>query len=324
MSSGPPPTDHPRLRSAVGWLGLLTAIGMFIVLIAGDTVTNTGSQTGCGPSWPLCRGQFIPEFAVSTAIEFTHRMITAAESILVLLLTIGLLRIYWSRISARVLAVLLIGTLLLQAGMGAWAVLQPVDPWVLALHFGFSLLAFAAAVLAGIAARWPERAMRAIRTPGVVVAAVWGTGVYLYALVYSGAYVSHAGAAQACSTWPTCGAQGPAMLVATNLTHRGGAAVALLLSIGLIALVHWRTPDRRDLIGGAWLLLATLVAQGAAGAVLVFSRWDLFGELLHAGVMAFVFGAIAFLCFRVTLRPQATQAARAPDGGERAVGLARQ
>ena len=304
-------------------LGLLTAAGMFVVLVAGDTVTNTGSQTGCGPSWPLCKGQFVPAFAISTAIEYTHRMITAAESVLVVLLVAGLLFIYWRRLSARILSVLLVGTLLLQAGMGAWAVMQPVDPWVLALHFGFSLLAFASAVLAGISARWPDRALRGMRTPRGVIAAVWGVGVYLYALVYSGAYVSHVGAAQACSAWPACGAQGPAELVATNLAHRGGAAVAVLLSLGLVALVHWRTPERRDLIGGAWLLLATLAAQGGAGAVLVLSRWDLLGELLHAGVTAFVFGAIGFLCLRVTLRRQPERVASASEGVDGAIWAAR-
>lgn len=301
--------ERPRLRRVVAWLGLLTALGMFIVLIAGDTVTDTGSQQGCGPSWPLCRGQFIPQFAVSTAIEFTHRALTGIESVLVFLLVAGLLFLYRRRASAWVISALLVGTLFLQAGLGAWAVLAPVSAWILATHFGVSLLCFAGALLAAAAARWPDRMFEAQATPRVVVLAIWGSAIYLYVMIYSGAYVAHSGAALACGTdWPLCTPLGPPQLVAVNLIHRTGAVITTLLAVGLLLLLRLRTPERRDLTGGAWWFLATVVAQALAGGVLVLSRQDLFGELLHAGVTAFPFGALAFLCFRVSLRPRRTPA----------------
>lgn len=307
------------LRPVVAWLGVVAAVGMFLVLIAGSTVTNTGSATGCGQSWPLCGGRFIPEFAVTTAIEFTHRAITGVEGILVLLLAVGLLTLYWSRVSARILAVLLVGSIALQAGMGAWAVMQPQDPWVLALHFGFSLLAFAAAVLAALCAWSPERLLAPSAVGGGVRAATWGVGVYLYALVYSGAYVSHAGASSACAGWPVCGVStGSWAAVAVNLLHRGAAGLALVLALGLVVLYAWRAAGQRDLVLGAVVLVATILAQGAAGAYLVLAHWQLFGQLLHAGVTSFVFGAIAYLCLRVSLRvPRAAGRAAAVAGPDR-------
>ncbi len=305
--------DRPLLRGAVAALGLLTALGMFVVLIAGDTVTDTGSEHGCGASWPLCHGQFIPQFAVATAIEFTHRALVGVETVLVALLVIGLLWLYWRRASAWVISIVLVGTLFLQAGLGAWAVLAPVNAWVLATHFGVSLLCFAAALLAAAAAAWPERMLRPQPTSRGVVAAVWGTAVYLYVMVYSGAYVAHAGAALACGTdWPLCTPLGPPQLVAVNLVHRTGAVITTLLAIGLLLFLRRRTPARRDLVAGAWWFLATVVAQALAGGVLVLSRQDLFGQLLHAGVMAFPFGALAFLCFRVSLRPKVAETAPGP------------
>ena len=301
---------RPFLRHVVAWLGLLTALGMFVVLIAGDTVTDTGSEHGCGASWPLCRGQFIPQFAVSTAIEFTHRALVGVESVLVALLVIGLLWLYWRRTSAWVISMILVGTLFLQAGLGAWAVLVPVNAWILATHFGVSLLCFAAALLAAAAARWPERMLRPEPTSRGVVAAVWGSAVYLYVMVYSGAYVAHAGAALACGTdWPVCTPLGPPQLVAVNLVHRTGAVITTLLAIGLVLFLRRWAAGRRDLIVGAWWFLATVIAQALAGGVLVLSEQDLFGQLLHAGVMAFPFGAVAFLCFRVSLRPRAAETA---------------
>jgi cytochrome c oxidase assembly protein subunit 15 len=287
---------------AVGWLGVAAAIGMFVVLIAGATVTGTGSAEGCGRDWPLCRGQFVPEFAISTAIEYIHRLITGIEGVLVIALTAGLLLLYRSRVAARVLALLLVGSVVLQAGMGAWAVVQPQQPTVLALHFGISLIAFAAAILAALAARWPERALVAPRSGPGVRAVTWGVAAYVYALVYTGAFIRHLGAAYACPGWPLCGAAGaPSGLVAINLVHRTGAGLVLALALGLVLFYSRRTAGRRDLVAGAWMLVGSVVLQALAGAYLVGSRWSLYGELVHAGVTALVFAAISYLCFRVTL-----------------------
>src|SRR5579884_11712 len=129
-------------------LAWATAIGMFIVLVMGATVTNTGSAEGCGRSWPLCHGELIPEFAVSTMIEFSHRAVTGIETILVLAFAAALVALYRQHRDARVLAGLMVGALFLQAGMGAWAVLYPQIPLVLALHFGISLVAFGSTLLA--------------------------------------------------------------------------------------------------------------------------------------------------------------------------------
>src|SRR4029077_5754433 len=100
-----------------------------------------------GRSWPLCHGQFIPEFAVATLIEFSHRAVAGVAGILVVAFAVGAMMIFWPRVEIRVLGPLMIGFLLLQAGMGAWAVLYPQMPGVIALHFGISSIAFVAVLL---------------------------------------------------------------------------------------------------------------------------------------------------------------------------------
>ena len=64
---------------------------MFVVLVMGAAVTNTGSAEGCGRSWPLCNGRLVPEFTVSTAIEYSHRAVTGVEGLLVVALTAAML-----------------------------------------------------------------------------------------------------------------------------------------------------------------------------------------------------------------------------------------
>src|ERR687888_805137 len=131
-------------------LAVAATVGMFLVLVMGATVTNTGSAEGCGRSWPLCNGQFVPEFTVATAIEYSHRAVTGVEGLLVVALTAVMLWLWRRERQPLVLALLMLGTLLLQAGLGAGAVLWPQSPLMLATHFGVSLVAFAATFLSAV------------------------------------------------------------------------------------------------------------------------------------------------------------------------------
>jgi heme a synthase len=289
---------------AAGWLGIAAAVGMLLVLVMGATVTDTGSAQGCGRSWPLCRGQFIPEFAVSTFIEFSHRAVTGVEGVLIVLLAAAALALYGRERPIQVLAPLMVGSLLLQAGMGAAAVMWPQQAVVLALHFGISLIALATATLTALYVGWP-RTMRGL--PAVsrgLQLGTWGFLAYLYLLVYTGAYIRHAGAGAACLSWPLCGtsATGSGLTGLTaNLVHRGAAGAAVLLALGLLVSYRRLQPRRPDLFAGGLVVIAALLGQAAAGAFLVLSRLSLFGELLHAGLSGVAFTSAAYLCLRVVL-----------------------
>jgi cytochrome c oxidase assembly protein subunit 15 len=277
---------------------------MFVVLVMGATVTTTGSAQGCGRDWPLCGGRFIPELAVGTLIEFSHRAVTGVEGILVLGLTIAALALYRRERPILVLAPLMFVSLVLQAGLGAWAVKYPQQPAVLALHFGVSLIALASTTLTALYIRGRVAMRSAPTVPVSLRMATWATAAYLYLLVYSGAFIRHAGDAAACPGWPLCGAPagaaGPGAL-SVNLAHRLAAGMAVLLAAALIHGYARAPRPRPDLVSGGWLLLATLAGQAATGAYLVLSRWGLFGELAHAAVTGLTFTAAAYLCLRVTL-----------------------
>lgn len=305
-----------RLAAAVFWLGVAAAVGMFVVLIMGATVTTTGSAQGCGRDWPLCNGRFVPDFALATAIEFSHRAMTSIEGVLVVALTAAVLVIYRHQRPALVLAPLMLGFLLLQAGMGAWAVKYPQQPVVLALHFGISLIAVATTTLTAIYIRRPRAHLSIPPVSRGLRLITWGTAAYLYLLVYSGAYIRHAGSAAACPSWPLC-AGGSASVGAEALTidlaHRFAAGAAILLSFGLLLLYRRVQPSRRDLVVGALLLVGALGAQAAAGAFLVLSGFGVTSELMHAALTGVAFTAAAYLCMQVTLgAPRAGHATVAP------------
>ncbi len=131
------------MKKAAKWLAVAATVGMFIVLLMGATVTNTGSSEGCGKSWPLCHGEFIPEYAFETMVEYSHRLVTGVEGLLILGLSVTAFPLRRRYPELKALIPLTLFTLVLQSGMGAWAVKYPQTPPVMASHFGISLVCFA-------------------------------------------------------------------------------------------------------------------------------------------------------------------------------------
>jgi heme A synthase len=75
------------------WFTLAFNVG---VILMGALVRSTGSGAGCGPSWPTCQGEVIPELEGATTIEFAHR----AASGIALLLVITLAVLVWRQVPA--------------------------------------------------------------------------------------------------------------------------------------------------------------------------------------------------------------------------------
>lgn len=66
-----------------------------LVILWGAIVRATGSGAGCGNHWPSCNGEVIPApQRIQTVIEFTHRMMSGAALILVLILLLWGLRTF--------------------------------------------------------------------------------------------------------------------------------------------------------------------------------------------------------------------------------------
>jgi cytochrome c oxidase assembly protein subunit 15 len=282
------------------WLAVLACAGMLLVLVMGAAVTNTGSAEGCGRSWPLCNGQLVPEFTVATAIEYSHRAVTGLESLLVVALAAAMLAAWRRSREVVLLAGLMLGTLLLQAGLGAGAVLWPQSAAMLATHFGVSLIAFASTFLS--AAVVFERTSRSHpskgRKPGASRALTLGITVYVLCVVYLGAYVRHADLSLACVDWPLCnGRVVPPLDSVTGVVfaHRLAALGALVLA-GLLAY--------KDRSKAALCVLALAILQALSGALIVWTRLDLFSALLHAALMGLLFATLTYVVRRSLIGAQ--------------------
>ncbi|MBV9545279.1 MAG: heme A synthase [Chloroflexi bacterium] len=296
---------------ALRLLSAATAAGMFLVLVMGAAVTNTGSAEGCGRSWPLCNGQFVPAFTVATAIEYSHRAVTGIESVLVVVLAVVMLMLWRADREVQILAPLMVVTLVLQAGLGGAAVMVPQSPAVLASHFGVSLVAFAATFLSAAyvfaqtrshtgSGRRTGRGREEQPVPAAFRRAVLGTGVYILLVVYLGAYVRHAGVSLACVDWPLCNGQ-----VVPSLEGATGVVFAhRLAALGAMLLLGWLMRSARSVgvgFGPAAHAFGLSLLQSFSGALVVWFRLDLFSTLAHAGVMALLFASVCVLVRRALL-----------------------
>lgn len=278
-------------------LAVITAVGMFLVLLMGANVTATGSGEGCGQTWPLCHDSFLPANTIESMIEYSHRVVTSIEGLFVAATSIVAWPLRKRFPQFRLLVPAVAGTLIIQSLMGAAAVMWPQTPEVMATHFGISLVCLAAAALIArivTEARDDDEHLdeRRVSPPSGYRIAMIVTLVFSIVVAYSGAYVRHTGAELACTSWPTCnGELIPEFggLAGIQTLHR---LAALGISLLVVALVVWSyrfRMERGDLHRNALLALVLVLAQSVAGAIVVYSGLQLLAMLTHAALMALLF-----------------------------------
>ena len=193
------------MQRFIKWLAVITSLDLLIVLLGGALVTKTGSGQGCGKSWPLCNGEFVPSnLSMETIIELSHRLTSGSAGILVTLLCILSWKYYKHVRETKTLAILSFVFLVAQALMGA-AVVWGQMPAVLAIHFGISLISFASVILLTclifeIDQKFDARSLIMDKNE---ISYLWCNNLQLYRR-HTGALVRHERASLACPDFPLC------------------------------------------------------------------------------------------------------------------------
>lgn len=294
------------------WLSYLTFVVMFFATFGGTVVTKTDSGLGCGHEWPLCRGQFIPAHTIASLIEYSHRLVSGLAGLTAVAVVVAFWLYAKNRKDLRVYSVLTLVFVIVQALMGALAVIYDQSSAVLALHFGFSLIAFAGSLMLALGARKMDRDKQTSfreNQPSVSPGFrnfVWSVTIYSYIVVYIGAYVSHTSSAGGCSGWPLCNGQLiPSMTgsIAIAFIHRL-AALVLLIAVVTMAVfaykLHRGSKELRSL-GVAAAVLCVLQVFSGAGIVYTLSKPEvyIFAALLHNLLISSLFGVLCYLSVRV-------------------------
>ncbi len=283
---------------------------MFLVMIAGSLVTKTDSALGCGNDWPLCNGKWVPEYTLQSMIEYGHRAVTGLSGIIVVIFSIWAWRRYTKNQEVRSLAIFGLFFIVLESLLGAAAVIWPQSPPVLALHFGFSLLAFTGVLLLSIFVLQRDRVAKLVQggvSKGYRFFA-WFVTIYAYGVVYLGAYVRHTGSSLGCPDWPLCqGKLIPELTgqVGIQFAHRLAAAILLIL---ILILMIWGIREyktmRRDVYSAGILAFLLVVIQVLSGGYVVSSNLVLYATIFHSMVITCLFGTLCYICLQVLKGPQ--------------------
>ncbi|WHY87952.1 heme A synthase [Neobacillus novalis] len=289
------------MRRSLKWLAVATTIGMIIVLLGGALVTKTGSGMGCGRSWPLCNGKFLPlEITPELVIELAHRLVSGVVGVLVLILSIWSWKAIGHIRETKFLSFLSFFFLLLQGLIGAAAVKWGQSGFVLALHFGISLISFAAVFLLTllifeIDKKFDAEKLYIDKRMGFHII---GVSIYSYLVIYTGALVRHTKASLVCPDWPLCLNDAPSlpanMYEWVQMGHRAAAGLIFIWITYIFILTIRRYKEQKVLYWG-WIISFILVSlQVIAGAFIIFSSLNLYIALMHAFFITCLFGVLSY------------------------------
>ncbi|MGH7520811.1 MAG: COX15/CtaA family protein [Gemmatimonadales bacterium] len=231
----------------------------YLLIVLGAVVRITGSGMGCGDHWPLCNGHLFPPLDdIGTVIEWSHRLVAALVSVLV----VALAAISWwlrrgagrtEQDAPGTLSYVALGLLIVQVLLGAITVKLELPAWSVVLHLGTAMLLLATLLVAATGRIEAQHAAH-LRTAVLVLA---------FVTVLFGALTANLGAAAACGGFPLCNGQvwvtaGPWALI--HWTHR-----LLAYTLAVVAVVvAIRTRDRTAIV-----VLTLIVVQIGIGAATV-------------------------------------------------------
>lgn len=294
-------------------LTAVTAVATYLLIVMGGVVRVTGSGLGCGDKdqWPLCRGHLLPPLEQTALIEFTHRWVAAVATTLVCVLfaVVWLRYRHVRRLRVGISAVLVL--FVVQIVLGAITVEFNLPSGVIMIHLANALLLLAA--LVWIAATTTMTGSTRSRPSASTVRLGTIAAAATYILALSGALVVDQGAGGACAGWPLCGngfQLSSGQYADINLLHRFVAGiVVLLLGYSMIKLRRSR-PDDGGLRRASVSVTLLLVAQVAAGALVVDLGLPPAARAIHLALASALWGCVVLT---VTIA-RGVSAVDAPDG----------
>lgn len=286
-------------------VALITTLAMIFVQIGGALVTKTGSAAGCGASWPLCHGQLVPaDWPIETIIEISHRAVSGIAIILLAILCIMALKQIPHKRETKFLVGVSFGFIIIQSLIGAAAVVGIWEgDFVLAAHFGISLICFAAVFLLTLLIFEVDLKLEAtiLKVDSFLRYNTIFVTIYIYLVVYSGALVRHTESSLACMRWPHC-QEGQFWADSfhqwVQMSHRLAAGIAFVWILLIMIHVIRKYSHYRVLKYGWMIAFGLVLLQSITGMLSVFTMVNIFIALLHALFITLLFG---FLCYFIML-----------------------
>lgn len=285
--------QRSRLLKYFKFLLVLT----FILIPLGASVRAMNAGLAC-PDWPLCFGDFIPDYQPQVYFEFIHRVLAGIVGLYFFALSYFIFR---SPIRSPVKWVTGFAILLLlsQIVMGGLTVLLHLHEYIVAAHLTMGTGFFAVLVWLyySIKHEAPSNFPFAARAWSVfAILAVYGQ------IILGGLVASHY-AALVCVDFPTChGEWIPTLrgIIGLHVIHRLGAYALFLILVSYASYIFMK-------FSAAWLrraavwILVLIVLQIAIGIANVLLLRPPIITVLHLAVGTALFGLTVYMNRRLTL-----------------------
>jgi len=263
------------------------AVATWLLIVLGGVVRISGSGLGCGDEWPICHGRLIPSFAdIGTAIEWSHRLVAAIVSTLVLLLAGS---VWWVRRRTPPgpsrIAYVALGLLVVQVLLGAVTVKLQLPPWTIVLHLGTAMLLLATLIATTLHLTPGTPGLR----PGSANSPAAGAALLVFLTVLAGGLTANLGAATACVGFPLCNGQ---WIVAGNDLQYVQWAHRLLAYTTYAYLLAWALATRRR---AALLVLGLATLQIVIAAAMVTQGLPRLVQAAHVAVGAALWGTVVYV-----------------------------
>lgn len=270
-------------------LAFLAILLTYFLIVFGGYVASSNSGMGCGPEWPLCNGDVIPDLKGATLIEFMHRVIGAVLGVLSIWLFFKILSSKADH-AARMAAFFMFALLTIQILLGAIVVIWDLPSMIITIHLLIAMFFLAALI-------WIWRGGDRHRLDGVQQAAVIKHLNILLGLVILtlgfGAYIKHQTYGLACG-WLGCRQSFFPMNLPEGLQtlHRG---LAVITALYILMLFYWALTKGwgRDLQRRLFLCGLTFLVQIAIGVTVILTSLDLPWAVLHLAVGTAMFAFIS-------------------------------
>ena len=197
--------------------------------------------------------------------------------------------------------------LVLQALIGAAQVLWGQGDFILALHFGISLISFASVFLLTLLIFEVDQKFDAdkLRIGKRLKWHTIGVSVYSYIVVYTGALVRHTESGLACADWPFL----PQRIISNSqeiciewvqMGHRAAAAL-IVIWLAIIMIHAIRNYKDQRVIYWGWIIAFIIVAlQATTGMLVVLTKLNLYIALLHSLFITLLFGLLTYMILLVS------------------------
>lgn len=266
----------------------------FVLISLGGAVRAVHAGLSC-PDWPLCFGEFIPDYQIQVYYEFIHRVLAG----IVAIFTVTMAFVTWKskgiseHLKTTVIAA--IGILIIQIVMGGLTVLKVLKPYIVTSHLGLGMAFFATLLWWRFQLSQTKKAKSGqmpLRFRNYAILSLF----VVYVQIILGGLVSTNYAGVACPDFPLCmGEFIPTLsgLQGLQVIHRLGAYTVAIVVTGLYLFASQRRNeswmDTRYFNLAGWMMIFVFIQIGV-GVMNVIYKTPPIITVTHLAVAATILG----------------------------------